>query len=198
MKHRPSLAVSLAISLKSGAESRSFFAFVPLVLAVCLLAGTVSTIFIPSEFWSDTKWAVSTAVFSGLLAFNGMLMSLGWFAFSKIYEILANDRLGQMLTRNDLLGLHLAFIDVSHAVLICASVLSVAGLVAVLVDAPLRIDKIILVLCLGFTLYGMARAFSATKMMNDLIWEQAHLDCDRANLKLVDSNETQKGPAGRH
>jgi len=50
MKHRPSLAVSLAISLKSGAESRSFFAFVPLVLAVCLLAGTVSTIFIPSEF----------------------------------------------------------------------------------------------------------------------------------------------------
>lgn len=197
MKHRPSLAVSLATSLKSGAESRGFLAYVPFVFGMCLVVGFVSAEFIPGEFWSDARWDVSTAVFAGLLAFNGLLMSLGWFAFSKIYEILANDRLGQMLTRNGLLDVHLAFIDISHAVLICASALSVAGLVSVLVGAPVPVDRILLGSCLGFTLYGLARAFSATKMMNDLIWEQAHLDRERTNLKVVgESAESQKGPRG--
>jgi hypothetical protein len=155
-KPRPTLSVSLAMSLKASAESRGFLAYIPFIFGFCLVAGFVSAEFIPTEFWSLERWDVSTAVYAGLLAFNGLLMSLGWFAFSKIYEILASDRLGKMLTKHGLLGVHLAFIDVSHIVLISASALSGMGLVAVLVEAPLWVDKLALGSALGFTLYSCA------------------------------------------
>src|SRR6056297_1964834 len=163
MNKRPSLAVSLALSLQAGAESRGLLAYVPYVFAACLATGFASAEFVPADFWGDARWDVSTAVFAGLLAFNGLLLSLGWFAFSKIYEILANDGLGRMLTANNLLGVHLSFIDLSHLVLIAASVLSVFGLIGVLVGIPIWVDKLVFGSCLGFTLYGLTRAFSATK-----------------------------------
>lgn len=193
MTPRPTLAVALATSLRAGAEHRGLWAYVPVVFIACLIAGFAAVQFVPVVFWDDRNWGVSTAVFAGLLAFNGLLMSLGWFAFSKIYEILANDRLGQMLTKNQLLGVHLAFIDVSHIVLIIASVLSGVGLVAVLADLPVWVDTTILGACIGFTLYGMARAFSATRMVNDLVWEQAHLDRNGPKLQSVEgSTEPQR------
>lgn len=192
MIKRPSLAVALAQSLQSGAESRGMLAYVPFVFAACLALGFSGARYVPLEFWTDARWDVSTAVFAGLLAFNGLLLSLGWFAFSKIYEILANDRLGRMLTANNLLGVHLAFIDLSHLVLIAASLLSVCGLMGVLIGVSIWVDQLILGSCIGFTLYGIARAFSATRMMNDLIWEQAHLDRDGPNLHAVGGSADAK------
>ena len=192
MNSRPKLSVSLAKSLKAGAESRGFLAYFPFVFATCLTLGFVAAEYVPISFWADGSWDVSTAVFGGMLAFNGLLMSLGWFAFSKIYEILANERLGKMLTENKLLDVHLAFIDVSHIVLIAASCLSVVGLVVILAGMPLWMDEFLFGACLGLTLYGLARAFSATKMMNDLVWEQAHLDRSGPNLKAVGGNAEPK------
>lgn len=197
MNQRPTLAVSLATALKAAAESRGFLAYIPLVSATCLAVGYVAAEYIPTRFWFEDNWGVSIAVFSGLLAFNGLLMSLGWFAFSKIYEILANDSLGRMLTQHGLLGVHLAFIDISHLVLICASLLSVFGLVATLSEMPFWVDRLLFGSCLGFTLYGLARAFSATKMMNDLIWEQANLNRRAPKLEAVGgSKEVTAGPNG--
>jgi len=192
MKERPSIAVSIAMSLQAEAAEKGFWAYIPYVFGACLIAGFVSAEFVPDEFWSDERWDVSTAVFAGLLAFNGLLLSLGWFAFSKIYEILANDRLGKMLTANNLLGVHLAFIDISHLVLIAASVLSVGGLVGVLAGVPVWIDGLVFGSCLGFTLYGLARAFSATRMMNDLVWEQAYLDREGVHLTAIEGTRNAK------
>ena len=195
MNNRPTLSVSIATALISSAESKGFLAYVPFVFGACLAVGFASAEYIPVGFWLDSRWDVSTAVFGGLLAFNGLLMSLGWFAFSKIYEIIANDSLGKMLTKHGLLGVHLAFIDISHLVLICASLLSVLGLVATLTGMPILVDRLLFGGCLGFTLYGLARAFSATKMMNDLIWEQANLSRNPPKLETVGGNEKPKtGP----
>ena len=46
-------------------------------IAAVLSVGFASASYIPLEFWMDRKWDVSTAVFGGSMAFNGLLMSLG-------------------------------------------------------------------------------------------------------------------------
>ena len=192
MNKRPTLPVAFATALKIRAESKGLLAYVPFVLGACLAVGFASASYIPLEFWMDSKWDVSTAVFGGLMAFNGLLMSLGWFAFSKIYEILANDSLGKMLTKYGLLGLHLSFIDITHFVLICASLLSVLGLIATLAGLPIVVDRLLFGGSLGLTLYGLSCAFSATRMMNDLIWEQANIGREPPKLGTVGGNGKPK------
>ena len=161
-------------------------------IAAVLSVGFASASYIPLEFWMDSKWVVSTAVFGGLLAFNGLLMVLGWFAIAKIYEILSNDSLGKMLTTHGLLGLHLSFIDIIHLVLICASLLSVLGLIATLAGLPIVVDRLLFGGGLGLTLYGLSCAFSATRMMNDLIWEQANIGREPPKLETVGGNGKPK------
>ena len=46
-------------------------------IAAVLSVGFASASYIPLEFWMDRKWDVSTAVFGGSMAFNGLQMSLG-------------------------------------------------------------------------------------------------------------------------
>lgn len=185
MKKRPSLAVSIAASLQSGAEARGMRAYFPTwILLSAALGGTLATS-LPSEFWSQENWDISTAVLAGLLAFNGLLLALGWFAFAKIYETLTGTKLGSMLTRHGLLGVHLAFIDVSHFVLVFSSIASVACLVTVLLPLPIWADRTMLGISIALTAYGLFRAISATQMMNDLVWEQAHLEHSGPQLAAV-------------
>lgn len=192
MESRPTLAVSLATVVRAKAESSGFRSFIPYVFIVCLAAGFAAAFFVPEEFWSNDRWDISTAVFAGLLAFNGLLMAMGWFAFAKIYEIVTGGIIGRLLTRNNLLGLHLAFIDISHVVLISASALSVIGLISVLVSLPTLVDQGLLGACLGFTLYGLARAFSATQMMNDLVWEQAQAREAESALRVIEGSSSNR------
>lgn len=175
MKKRPTLAVSIATSLQAGAENRGLRAYIPFWMVASAVAGYAVAFYLPAEFWSDDKWDVSTAVFAGFLAFNGLLLALGWFAFAKIYETLTGTELGAMLTRHGMLGVHLAFIDVSHFVLVFSSIASVLCLVTVLLPVPLWADRIAIGTSISLTVYGLCRAISATRMMNDLVWEQAHL-----------------------
>lgn len=185
MKRRPSLAVSMAASLQSEAEQRGFFAYIPVVLLMCLSAGAGLAYLVPADFWTNDRWDISTAVYAGLLAFNGILMALGWFSFAKIYEILTNGPIGRMIVKHGLLGMHLAFIDITHFVLVGSSIMAVVGLISVLVDAPLWIDRSILAASLGLTGYALARGVSAASMVSELIWEQAQLNKEPPNLAAV-------------
>ena len=97
-----------------------------------------------------------------------------------------------MLTKYGLLGLHLSFIDITHLVLICASLLSVLGLIATLAGLPIVVDRLLFGGCLGLTLYGLSCAFSATRMMNDLIWEQANIGREPPKLETVGGNGKPK------
>lgn len=139
----------------------------------------------------DDRWDVSTAVYAGVLAFNSLLMSLGWFSFSKIQEILLNESLGRMLTRHDLLGVHLAFIDLTHLILILGCLLSGSGLVTIPIGLPLLVDQCLLAATICFTVYALYRAYSATSMANTLIWEQAHLQADAPHLRSVGGGDAK-------
>lgn len=186
MKRRPTIAQSLAASVQIDASQRGFIAFVPYWFAISLVLGSVVAILLPVSFFTDAGWDVSTAVYAGLLAFNGLLMSLGWFAFSRIQEIISGDSIGPMLARHDLLGHHLSFIDLSHLTLIMSCCLSGAGLVSIPFRLPILADQALFGATLGFTLYSMYRSYSATNMANDLLWEQSQQKMKKIPLSTID------------
>lgn len=196
MKNRPSLAEATAKSVQLDVEARGVVGFVPYWLMLSIIVGAVVAVILPGSFFLDARWDVSTAVYAGILAFNGLLMSLGWFSFSKIQEILLNDDVGKMLTRHDLLGIHLAFIDLTHLILIAACFLSGAGLVAIPMALPLVADQLLLASTIGMTIYALYRAYSATSVANSLIWEQAHLNIERPPLRTVEGghDKSQESP----
>lgn len=182
MKRRPSYAASLASALHTDAGDRGWCAFFPIYIICSVAIGCIASFYMPDTFWSDEQWAVSVTVYGGLLAFNGLLLALGWYAFSKIYEILSDAKIGQVLYKNDLLSDHLAFIDGNHVVLILATIASGVGLLTILMPLKLGVDRIIFVAVISTTLYALYRALSSTKMMSELVWEHAHIvDIDGLN-----------------
>lgn len=190
MDKRPTLAESIAASVQAEAEDKGFWAFVPYHLIACIAVGAVIGWLMPAEFWSDAKWDVSTAVFGGLLAFNGILLALGWFAFSKIYEIISNNSLGKRLTQHGLLGVHLSFIDYNHIVFVTSALLTGCCLFFVLLEVPIWADRIALGGALSLTMYSLVKAISATSTMNELVWEQAHMaDATSPALRTVGGND---------
>jgi hypothetical protein len=173
---RPKLATVIADAIRHRAVNQGLFAFVPWILVLCFGGGVSLVAITPSDFWMDDNRIAAISVYSGLLAFNGLLLSLGWFAFSKIYEIITNDRLGRMLSQHSILEHHLGFIDITHMTLIASAVMALIGLTTTMAVFPSILDKAILATCVATTCYSLARAFSATKMMNDLVWEQSEMD----------------------
>lgn len=198
MKPRPSLSVSFAAALQADAEHRGFLAYVPYLLAASVVAGSSLAYYTPADFWATDHWDVSTAVYAGLLAFNGLLMALGWFAFSKIYEILVGDRLGAMLTKHDLLGVHLAFIELSHIVLVVASLSTAVGLISVLLPLPILADRILFGATITSTIYALVRAVSSVNVVNQLVWEQANLPRTSAGVTAIGPKPDQRlSPTGQ-
>ena len=54
------------------------------------------------------------------------------------------------------------------------------------------VDRLLFGGCLGLTLYGLSCAFSATRMMNDLVWEQANIGREPPKLETVGGNSKAK------
>lgn len=196
MRPKPTLSVSIAVALRSDAEHRGFWAYVPYLVLVSAGAGFALAYFTPAEFWTDEHWDVSTAVYAGLLAFNGLLMALGWFAFSKMYEILTGDRLGLVLSKHDLLGVHLAFIEISHLALVAASLSTAVGLVSVLLPWPVTADRILFGTTIGATIYALIRAVSSVNVVNHLVWEQSNLPHASTSVTPIGGRDQRVNPGG--
>ncbi len=159
----------------------------PFWLALGLAIGGVAAWFMPAVFWSNENWGVSTTVYSGFLAFNGLLLALGWNAFSKSYEIISTGEFAQFLRRNNLLLEHLFFIDLVHNALVLSVIASGFGLITLMLPLELRYDRIILVAVVGLSFFALTKALSAIRVMNDLIWEKAHyVPLGDQHLRTVD------------
>src|SRR3712207_1066163 len=107
MEKRRSFAESFADALRVSAAKRGWRAYVPHVLLICLGLGAGGAYAVEAAFWSTEKWDVAATVYGGLLAFNALLLAVGWSAFSKIYEVISRGRLGEVLLKNKLLDEHL-------------------------------------------------------------------------------------------
>lgn len=185
---KPNFWTLYAEDISHDLTDRGIWAVVPYWLLPCLIVGSFVAFSIPNEFWGNKEWGASTATLSGLLAFNGILLALGWFAFAKIYEILSNTAYGEWLARKDLLGAHLLFIQFNHIVMILACVFTGGTLFLLLIEAAIWLDKIMLSLSLGTTLYSFVRAMDSTNTMNSLLWEQAEYNMQKSeNFRVVSS-----------
>jgi hypothetical protein len=127
-------------------------------------------------FWADEKWEVSAAVMGGMLAFNGILLAVGWGAFSKIHDIISEPEFSAFLKRHDILDIHMMFVDGTHFALAASALASFAALIGVLLPLPLLADKALFAISISASLNAVMEAFRATEMMNDLIWDKAHSD----------------------
>lgn len=178
MKSRPSFAQSFASALAEDAKDRGWRAFVPIYILGSVAIGAFAAWRMPAAFWDDTQWGVSATAFGGILAFNGLLLALGWSSFSKIYEIILAEPIGPILRKHGLLDGHLAFIDANHFVLVVAALFSGAAMVTTLALLPVAADRVMFGLAVAGTLYSLVRALASIKMMNELIWERAHIESE--------------------
>lgn len=187
MKPRRNFAESFADAIRISAAKRKWRAFIPHVFLSCLGAGFAASWSIDAAFWTQNNWDVSATVFGGLLAFNALLLAVGWSAFSKIYEVISGGRIGKILTGRGLLDEHLFFVDANHAVLVASAFMSGLGLFSILWPLHPIADRTILAIAVGSSIYALIRSLSCTTMMHQLIWEQAHIeDVGRPPLSAID------------
>jgi hypothetical protein len=171
---RPKLSEAFAEGLAIAAKNRGGWAYVPSWLIGSLLMGAIAATFIPASFWSDSNWGVSVTFYGGLLAFDGLLLAIGWGAFSKIYEIIGAGDFAAFLRRNGLLNIHLLFVDLAQLSMVAAALATGIALVAVLCPLAMWVDRGALAISLGLSCYAIVKAVAATQAMHDLLWDKTN------------------------
>lgn len=196
VNERPSFLKSWIDAIGQSIEKRGTRAVVPIWIIVCLALGGIVAWKTPGKFWSDEYWSISTAVYGGLLTFNGIVLALSWGIFAKVYEILGDQKFSVYLRRANLLSWYIFYVGYAHLAQMVASVLSILGLSSILMVLPHQIiDQIIFAFTVGATLYSVKRSYDAWVVMNDLIWYKSIFDeheRNKENTKVVDFNGNKR------
>lgn len=181
MTERPKFLPSFIDLIRRESEERGVFALVPVTLMVCAALGASVAYAIPSEFWDNSQWGVSSAVYGGLMTFGGLILALGWNAFSRMYEILFRGDFGAYLHKAELLNHYLVHISTMHFAQVAAVVFAGIGLATVLVDGlPIWIDRTVFGGSVTLILFALKHALDAVTAMNDLAWQSAIYERHRA------------------
>ena len=170
---RPRFIETFGKTLQIATKKRGWRAIIPYRFAGAIAVGAIAAMAIPSIFWANDKWDISTAVYGAILAFNGLLLAIGWGAFSKIYEIIGEGEYAEFLRRHNILDIHIFFVEVVHLALAAAAIASALALIFLMFDLPLWIDRVVFSFLVGLSINSLAEAFRANGMMHDLIWEKA-------------------------
>lgn len=174
MSERPKFLPSFMDLLKRESEESGSWAIVPFKMIVCIGIGSAVGYLVPADFWSDARWDVSTAVYGGLLTFSGLILALGWSAFSRIYETLFRGDFGGYLHEKGLLNDYLVHTSFMHFAQVLSVVFCGVGLVSVLADGAWHwVDRAILAVAVASIAYDLKQALDAVSMMNDLAWNSA-------------------------
>jgi len=174
---RPKFLPSYLGLLKKEAEQSSWFAVIPYALIASIFLGAAVALFTPSEFWTNSRWDVSTAVLAGLLTFNGLVLALGWNAFARIYDALFRKEFVSFLSKHDQLNPYIVHIGFMHFMQISAVIASGVALFFVLFNSvPIAIDRFVFGTSISLTIYAVKQAIDAVSMMNDLVWQVAYFE----------------------
>ncbi len=185
---RPKFLPSFIGAIQAESELVGWRALLPYVLLTCAAAAAAFAYFMPATFWSEGKRELAVAFYSAVLVFNGLILTLGWTAFSRIYDVLLRADFGRYLMKNNLLNDYILQIEFMHMGQIGAVIASGAALIAVLLDkVPLLAQRIIFGLAFMFTAYAIKQAVSAVTAMNNLVWQAAffetHQPAEGGNVK---------------
>lgn len=182
---RPKFFTTYLASLSEAYQKKGLRALVPWALVLGLMCGGLAAWQMPKAFWSRSQWEVSTGLYTGFLAFDGLLLALGWAGFSRIYATLNNGWLAAFLLRNNLLNDHLFFIDKVHVILVASAMSSALGLITILLPIHTYVDMAILAVVIAFSFWALVSAVSTVRLMNDLVWEVTHAEQDQGSDNVV-------------
>lgn len=168
---RPGFVSSVLQMWSDEVKENGLKSLIPYWLFCVLAVGSGAGYIVPDEFWQNARWDISTAVFAGILTFNGLVLALGWGAFSRIYDVILRGNFGAYLANNNLLNDYLVHINFIHLFQILSICASAVGLVFVLVDSvPLWLDRVVFGATVALTAYGIKQSVDAVTAMNDLVW----------------------------
>lgn len=197
IEERPRFLSLLLSELREDLDARGIVALVPVWLLASLAVGFGAAWFVPSAFFSDDKWDISTAVYGGFLAFNGLLLALSWQAFARIQSSICAPGFSSFLKRRSLISGYLFWIDYVQYSQVAAVCISAIGLISILFDRLLTMtDRVVLSIVIGLSIYAVKNAMDAIRLMHDVVWLHAEYDQierDAANA----ANVTQFPANGR-
>ncbi|MBR0551794.1 hypothetical protein [Stakelama marina] len=179
---RPSLAQTFAKALQISAKKRGYRAFIPVRMILTLAVGIGVSRFVPDTAWRSDNLGAMATLYGGILAFNALLLAVGWNAFSRIYDAISEEEFSEFLKRYNMFDLHIMFISLVHITLASAAIMSFAGLISLLLPIGAEISKWILAIILFLSVYSLTEAMRATTMMNDLVWDKAHATKGSGNV----------------
>ena len=152
---RPKFLPSFIGAIQAESELIGWRALVPYVLLISAATAGAVAYCMPATFWSEEKRELAVAFYSGLLVFNGLILTLGWTAFSRIYDVLLRADFGRYLMKNNLLNNYILHIEFMHVGQIGAVIAAGVALVVVLLDnIPLVAQRVIFGLTLMLTAYA--------------------------------------------
>lgn len=175
---KPKLSQNFADGLAIAAKNRGWHAYIPYALLTCLILGLILAYFIPEKLWNETDTSNGLTVYGGLLAFNSLLLAIGWSTFAKLYELIGSGPFSKFLKRNGILKYHILFVEISQFTLVFSSVISGFGMFSILLPFSLITDRLILATAVGFSLYALVKCIQCTQAMHDILWEAAEFDSD--------------------
>jgi uncharacterized protein (DUF2062 family) len=173
---KPSLPQTFAEGLAIAAKKRGWTAYLPLRLAGAAVIALVIVWNLPSKLWSGDARSDLLAIYGGLLAFNGLLLAIGWSAFSRLYELIGSGPFSAFLKRNEILKYHILFIELAQLALVSSSLTSGFGLFSAWLPFLDWLDRTILGMSITLTAYAVFKAWESTQAMNELLWEASEFE----------------------
>jgi hypothetical protein len=190
---RPKFLPTFIDLVRKESEVRGIWALVPVSLLVSVALGAAVAFALPLSLWLDEGWSILTAVYVGLLTFGGLVLALGWSAFGRMYEVLFRGQFGGYLQDKGLLANYLVHISGMHAFQVLAVVCSGVGLVTILMQCPIWVDKVVFAATVASTVYALKQALDAVSAMNDLVWQSAYFERETSRSKGAVVNMRQQG-----
>jgi len=196
IEERPRFLSLLLEELRNDVETRGIIALAPLWLVGFVAVAAWVSGRVPDAFFADAHWDISTAVYAGALAFNGLLLALSWQAFARIQASICSPGFSSFLRRKKLTAGYLFWIDYVQLTQMAAACVSAVGLVSILLDVSwVYFDRVVFALTFGLSFYAVKNAMDAMRLMHDLVW--SHAEYDQMQHDAEAANVTRFPQGGR-
>jgi hypothetical protein len=157
-------------------DKRGVWALVPGWLLASAVIGAVPTYYMRAEFWSQEKLDVSLIVYTGVLTLNGLILTLSWNAFAKMYESISASGFASYLMMRGRMDGYTVFIDYVNYAQVAAILCSATALLVLLCHVHVIYDRIAFAVMLTASLYAIKKASGAVTAMRQLVWQKAIFD----------------------
>jgi hypothetical protein len=174
---RPRFLPAYVEAIAQSAKVRGWRAVVPFWLIACGAASAAVAYVIPYTFWTDERLEVSVVVYIGILTLNGLILTLSWNAFSRIYEMIGAPGFASYLMSKKFMTRYIVYVGYVHIAQLVAIITSAIGLLMLLCSIKEVIyNRIGFAVMVATSAYAIVTAARAVEVVHDLIWNKAIFD----------------------